>query len=78
LSGNDYELKMFLTILWAEGVFSRNDPPEIAARKIVNYLRNTTHLPRIDDLSYTENIQFYEKVFEQLRRRMKVKANEMP
>jgi len=72
---NDYELKKFLTILWAEGVFSREDPPEVAAEKIVNYLRNASHLPRIDDLSYEENIEFYKKAFQQLSRKVKAKTS---
>ena len=76
MSGRDWELMEFLSLLWAMGVFNRNDPPKVAARKIMTYIKEREYLPRFDDLSREENHRFYDKVYEQFKRRMKEVSEE--
>jgi len=68
---NDWELMEFLSLLWARGIFDKNDSPKVAARKIMNYIKEHEYLPTFDDLSVDENRKFYDKVYEQIKRRMK-------
>ena len=76
MSRHDWELMEFLTLLWAMGVFNRDDPPKVAARKIMTYIKEHKYLPRFNDLSWEENHKFYDKVYEQFKRRMKEVSEE--
>ena len=71
MNGYDWELMEFLSLLWAMGVFNRNDSPKAAARKIMTYIKEHKYLPRFDDLSREETYRFYNKVYEQFKRRIK-------
>jgi len=60
-----------LTMLWAYGVFDKEDSPHEAAKKIMDYLRRSRSFPRIDDLRYDENVRFWKKFLKELRKLLK-------